>query len=1411
MSTNVGTLRSTLTLDMSGFTKGIGRAVSAAQRLGTSLSTALGSSSQGFSAISSSANNAAGSINNVSQSLSNLNTQASGATSAVASMVGQVSASNPFTSIDMTVQSILHEMQAMQATIYDINTALTNTNTILQRFMTVLAGNSNLTNTANQASRINQNLGQASRNAQNVSNNLNGAGRGAQNANNATRGIFNNLNKAAFRAKDIKRILEGIVVSQVFYRLLGVMTDLVSASYEFMCNMEQTQLSFKYLLGDAEAATGLVQMLQDFAIASPLDTSGAADATRYLLNMGFAARNVVDVLSVITDAAVVSGQNVNDTVYSISRALGQMLQSGTASAQEIRQLYNAGVPVTKILNKQLGLTGEQVKNIGDYAIDSGTVVTAILKGMQDQFSGASQEMQTTVAGAMSAIKDSIYVFSNVVFSGVFDAWRQKLVNISNAMQQLVQIARRFGPGGVFEALIPSAQWQAILRNVIGALQQLGVTLQFIGKIVGTVFKAASQEVLQILNILLPPIAILTNFLVKFVYGLLQACPAIKYFAAALTLIAIARPIMAILLWFWKIVGLGGICAKVAGYVATLVKTIWTLATINPVVTAIAVVIGIILTLTGVTQKCINKIRELVSMLGGKLSKYTRSDKTFNKDLNIGYNPNDILQPVDKDTSKATQDYQNIVDGLAGSLDKTAKNADKTKKALKNSFNQSFDEVFGINPKESSANDILGFDPAALDLTPLEELTANLGELSDFQFDFGGSLDNFMSAWYDMIDAILKWAREHVGALALGLAAILTGLALGNPWIALAGLLGALFWETLCEKLGEDPNAPSNIGTAIGALIGGAIGGILGGPMGAAIGMAIGTLVGRVVGLLVEGFKTGNFDYSGIGAGLGALIGAGIGFIFGGPAGAAIGAAIGTITGKVVGLLVDGFKNGNWDVKGISTGLGTLIGAGIGFVIGGPAGAVIGAAIGALVGWIASKFITADWGAVKDAFCQPFMKLGDSLSALWSNIWTPIKEAFESGDWISIGLNIVAGIITGIVGAIVSIAGAVVTFFKALWAAFCEIFGIHSPATTMYPIGEYIIKGILEGILSVLADIVTWVDTNIYQPFNKAVSDCLKTSNFLTFGSNIINGIFTGISSVIMGITAWINTNVYTPFNNALLNYFTINNFKTAGTNVLTSIKSGISSAISSISSWISINVWSPFKNAVNSYFTTSALASAGSNIMQGLLNGMKSAMSNIKSWLRSNVYDQIVDGIKSLFDIHSPAKKMVPLGEFVSKGFGLGITGAMGDVIKNINADMRDVLEAFNIGENPLVTWSNDVWASVNTQITRAIEKIKELMDLANTGLLMNASMNGLNVSREQLAGYGNRGGSHSFSEEAFADAMAARLGPMMSNMRNGGNGSDDNRRPLYVGTLIADERGLRELDRKMRRITDTENERRGN
>lgn len=146
-------------------------------------------------------------------------------------------------------------------------------------------------------------------------------------------------------------------------------------------------------------------------------------------------------------------------------------------------------------------------------------------------------------------------------------------------------------------------------------------------------------------------------------------------------------------------------------------------------------------------------------------------------------------------------------------------------------------------------------------------------------------------------------------------------------------------------------------------------------------------------------------------------------------------------GKIVGGIAIGAVSGSW-----LPGFGTI------------AGAIVGGILGALDGIeINGKSILRDiidgifnWDYTKELFSEA------------GKFFKEAKNSFEQGDWLGIGANIVDGIFEGFLGVLAFIAEPIGDLFDETVKWIKKIFGIHSPAEEMKPLGENIFWGIVEG-------------------------------------------------------------------------------------------------------------------------------------------------------------------------------------------------------------------------------------------------------------------------------------------------------------------------------------------------------------
>jgi tape measure domain-containing protein len=175
---------------------------------------------------------------------------------------------------------------------------------------------------------------------------------------------------------------------------------------EIAGDYEETQIPFVTMLKSAEKAEKFLEDASDFANKTPFEFPELINSSKLLLEFGFQSEKILDLMTTIGDTASGLGAG-SEGIDRITRALGQMQAKGRAQAEELLQLQELGVPANQILQEELGLTGEQVANIGNESIEAAKVIDALLRGMDKRFGGMMQKQSQTAKGMISTLTDTL--------------------------------------------------------------------------------------------------------------------------------------------------------------------------------------------------------------------------------------------------------------------------------------------------------------------------------------------------------------------------------------------------------------------------------------------------------------------------------------------------------------------------------------------------------------------------------------------------------------------------------------------------------------------------------------------------------------------------------------------------------------------------------------------------------------------------------------------------------------------------------------------------------------------------------------------------------------------------------------------------------------------------------------------
>lgn len=221
-------------------------------------------------------------------------------------------------------------------------------------------------------------------------------------------------------------------------------------------DMEQNRIAFTTMLGSAEKAEVYLKALGDFAAKTPFNLPDVLQGSRRLLAMGFSAEQTIPILTAVGDAA--SGLGIGaEGINRITLALGQMQAKGKVSAEEMKQLSEAGIGAWGYLADAMGKSQAEVMKMAEQGqINSATALQTIISGMANQFPNMMEAQSQTIIGLMSTIEDNVGTVMRNVGQSLTDAFdlKSKLAGIGEWLDQFATMVESSGINEALRNMVP---------------------------------------------------------------------------------------------------------------------------------------------------------------------------------------------------------------------------------------------------------------------------------------------------------------------------------------------------------------------------------------------------------------------------------------------------------------------------------------------------------------------------------------------------------------------------------------------------------------------------------------------------------------------------------------------------------------------------------------------------------------------------------------------------------------------------------------------------------------------------------------------------------------------------------------------------------------------------------------------
>lgn len=230
--------------------------------------------------------------------------------------------------------------------------------------------------------------------------------------------------------------------------------------------------------------------------------------------------------------------------------------------------------------------------------------------------------------------------------------------------------------------------------------------------------------------------------------------------------------------------------------------------------------------------------------------------------------------------------------------------------------------------------------------------------------------------------------------------------------------------------------------------------------------------------------------------------------------------------------------------------------------------------------------------------------------------------------------------------------AIIYLGKSIIEAFKMFFGISSPSKVFAELGEWLIKGLVNGIKNIVNTVVTTI-RNMMTQMKVAITN--KFAEWKYAGHDLIQNVINGITDKIFAIKQSVID--------------LVNNAKTALWNM--------------VGDWYNI----------------------GADMMQGLINGITNIGANVKTTV-TNVASGAINAFKRKTETRSPSRVFTRLGEYLDEGLIVGLQNYAGRV-EEASGDVGE--QAIDAMKQTVSKLSDSITDELDTDPV-----IKPVLDLSN-------------------------------------------------------------------------------------------------
>lgn len=281
-------------------------------------------------------------------------------------------------------------------------------------------------------------------------------------------------------------ILGAVGAYKAFSAAKTTLTDILSQGIDFHAFKQGAEVAFTTFLGDAEKAKQYMDDMYAFALKTPFAYPDLLESSRNLIAFGISAQNTFPIMQAIGDAvASVGGGNAE--MQNMADIFGQIQAQGRITAMEVNRLSQYGINAYEILGDAAGMSAAEMrKQISKGAIDSGTAIDALVKGMDKKFGGMMEGLKGSWAGLIDSFKSAKRNAGAALTEGLMEPLSR---GIQTAIDLIKKIPTVLGPAvaafgpliDAFNETFAGGRFDGVFESLAAGLGFVANTLSWMGQ------------------------------------------------------------------------------------------------------------------------------------------------------------------------------------------------------------------------------------------------------------------------------------------------------------------------------------------------------------------------------------------------------------------------------------------------------------------------------------------------------------------------------------------------------------------------------------------------------------------------------------------------------------------------------------------------------------------------------------------------------------------------------------------------------------------------------------------------------------------------------------------------------------------------------------------------------------------